>query len=317
MRDSSVMLYVRGKCKLMHISLSGGGSRGLVHAAFFEHLQTSAEGKALMKKATSFSGVSAGALVATPLAMGVDPKKITRTFEEGGLTSWMHWPRVAMAMLGLRKSVYDGQVLYERLQGMCSAERLRYPLSLGVTTVSDMKQVSLRYTEQCSRDSLFNCAVASAAVPFLFSAREAGDSGLACDGGAIRCTFPVDAIVSAIRAGDEVTLVNAAPWPGFREVIGTRNERIFANAFDVFNEHGMEWLPRELGADTFAYKDGIFKHGNVTFIAPTGAQYAASGGTQAAGDLRYKGHSAFTRRLRQEGIEIANQYVQMKHMHQI
>jgi len=94
-------------------------------------------------------------------------------------------------------------------------------------------------------------------------------------------------------------------------MIGTRNERIFGNAFDVFNEHGMEWIPRELGPG-FRYHDGIFRYGKVTFIAPTGAQYAASGGTKGAGNIFYSTNSAFTRRLRVEGTEIADSYIKKK-----
>ena len=294
----------------MHLSLSGGGARGLMYAAFFERLNETPLGRKVLEDIGSISGVSAGALVATPLAMRVDPAEIAAEMESGGLYSWMHWPRALLTALGVWSSMYDGESMYSRLEAMTKGRHLKMPISLGVTT-SGMKQKSLLYTPSNSVPSVLNCAVASAAVPVLFSQRNVAPLGMACDGGAVKCTFPVDAILTAIRAGNEVTLFNAAPWPGFREVIGTRNERIFGNAFDVFNEHGMEWLPRELGPG-FRYHDGIFRYGKVTFVAPTGAQYAASGGTKGAGNVFYTANSDFTMRLRAEGMEIADSFIRKK-----
>lgn len=294
----------------MHLSLSGGGARGIVYAAFFERLNETPLGREVLDKVDSLSGVSAGALVATPLAMRVDPAAIAAEMESGGLSSWMHWPRALLTTLGVWSAMYDGNTMYSRLHAMTKGKRLEVPVSLGVTT-ANMQQKSLLYTASNSIPSVLNCAVASASVPLLFSQRNVTPLGMACDGGATRCTFPVDAILSAMRAGKQVMLFNAAPWPGFREIRGTRNQRIFDNAFDVFNEHGMEWLPKELGPG-FQYHDGIFRHGNVTFVAPTGAQYEASGGTKSAGNIFYAANSDFTRRLRAEGTEIADRFIRKK-----
>jgi hypothetical protein len=281
-----------------------------MYAAFFERLNMTPLGRKMLEGVDSFSAVSAGALVGTPLAMGVDPAEIADDMESGGLRSWLHWPRALLTAVGVWKGMYDGQSMYNRLQSMTKGKRLEAPISIGVTT-SDMEQKSLQYTARNTVSSVLNCAVASASVPGLFTGRQVTPVGMTCDGGATKCTFPVDAILSAIRAGKQVVLFNCAPWAGFREIIGTRNERIFGNAFDVFNEHGMEWLPRELGPG-FRYHDGIFRYGKVTFVAPTGAQYAASGGNKGAGNVFYSGNSAFTRRLRAEGTEIADSYIKKK-----
>ena len=300
----------------MHLSLSGGGARALVYASFFQRLNDTYQGRKLLQNMTSISGVSAGALVATPLAMGVDPARIAEAMEEGGLSDWLHWPRALLTVMGLTTSMYDGSVLYNRMASLCKGRRVVTPVSLGVTS-SDLQQRSLRFSRKNSTPIIMNCAVASASVPGVFRSREVHPVGKVFDGGAAKCTFPVNAVLSAMRTGEEVVIFNCAPWPGFRETLtGTRNENLFGNALDVFNEHGMEWLPKELGPG-FQYKDGIFRYKKVTFIAPTGAQYAESGGNKAAGNIFYTKNSPFTNRLKEEGRQIADLFVKKKMMRHI
>jgi hypothetical protein len=59
----------------------------------------------------------------------------------------------------------------------------------------------------------------------------------------------------------------------------------------------------------FEYQDGVFRHDNVTFIAPTGDQYRVSGGYDASGHIRYRRNSKLVRDMIQEGREIAQEYM--------
>lgn len=292
----------------MHLSLSGGGARAMVFASFFQELDSTYRGRLLLQNASSLSGVSAGALVATPLAMGVAPKRIFDMMAEGGLSDWLHWPRAVFTALGFTTGMYDGSILYNRLDSVCKGKRALKPVSIGVTS-ANLQQKSLRFSAKNNTPSILNCAVASASVPGVFRARDVSPVGKVFDGGAAKCTFPVNAILTAMRANQEVVLFNSAPWPGFRQVsTGTRNRKLFENAFDVFNEHGLEWIPRELGPG-FQYKDGIFRYKKITFIAPTGSQYEKSDGNRGAGNLFYTKNSSFVKRLQEEGREIARSYV--------
>lgn len=289
----------------MHLSLAGGGARALVYASFFERLNETVEGRQLLLRTTSMSGVSAGAIIAAPLAMGVDPKRVCDAVAQGGLSDWLHWPRALLTVLGIKQSMYDGSVIYNRLYNVCKGKSVLKPISLAVTS-DKLEQTSLRFTSKNSLASVLNCAVASASVPGLFSSREVQPVGKVFDGGAAKCTFAVDAILSAMRANTDIVLINCAPWPGFREpLLGTRNENLFSNVYDIYYEHNMEWLPKELGPN-FRYKDGIFQYKKVTFVAPTKAQYAKSGGNKAAGDIFYTSNSSFTRKLQTEGRNMAD-----------
>jgi predicted acylesterase/phospholipase RssA len=290
----------------MHLSMSGGGTRALVYAAFFDRLDESKAGRAVLLSTTSISGVSAGALVGTPLAMRVPPAKIVEEMESGGLSDWLHIPRALAMMAGFTDYMYTGDKVYERMEHLCSGHELHIPITIGVTT-SNMEQKCLKYT---SRAGIINCTTASASVPGLFAPRKVRPVGLACDGGAVRSTFAVDAVLTALEAGDRVTLINSSPWPGFEQSIGTQNQRILIHALFAVRTHGMEWIQKEMGPG-FRYQDGTFQYGRVTFVAPTGKQFAESGGAKTAGNMFFKGHSDHTRRLKAEGREIADRYVDL------
>ena len=291
----------------MHVSLSGGGARALVFASFFERMHETEEGRRMLESIQSISGVSAGALVGAPLAMGVHPTTIRTAMEQGGLRDWMYYPRLAATALGWRDYMYDGSKVYNRMFDICKSRSLRIPLSMSVTDML-MRQKSLRYDGNASTHNIVNCAVASAAVPGVFPSRYVNPVGMVYDGGVSGCNFAAESIRTALHQNQKILLFNAAPWPGFRQLIGGSKQRILSTAIDQINTHGIEWLAKSLGPG-FRYADGIFQHGNITFVAPTGIQYAASGGAKGAGNIFYSRYSPLTKRFKAEGIEIANEYM--------
>ena len=291
----------------MHVSLSGGGARALVFASFFERMHDTEEGRRILESIQSISGVSAGALVGAPLAMGVHPTTIRAAMEQGGFRDWLYYPRLAATALGWRDHMYDGSKMYNRMFEICKSRSPRIPLSLGVTDRL-MQQKSLRYDTNASAHNVVNCAVASAAVPGVFPSRYVSPVGMVYDGGVTGCNFAKDSIRAALQDNQDVLIFNAAPWPGFRHPIGGKTQRVISNTIDQLNTHGIEWLVKDLGPG-FRYADGIFKHGNITFVAPTGIQYAESGGAKGAGNIFYSRYSPLVSRFHEEGVEIANDYM--------
>lgn len=291
----------------MHISISGGGARGISAAAFFERLEASAEGRRWLESCTHWSGVSAGALVATPLAMGISAKVLKEHVDNSGWNSRWYYPKALATLIGWRDAMYDGQQMYHELVKTCKDRQLRAPLSIAVTD-QHMQQKSLTYTCLNSIHSIANCAVASASVPGVFAARRVAPlNGLCLDGGAVRSTFNVDAIIASIRSGANVTLIHLAPWPQNPTIESTapRRSRLFDAVFNTWNNHGLEFIQRELGR-SFQFQDGVFQFQNVLFIAPTSAQFVKSGGRARSGQLWYKPRSRTVEQLTQEGHHTAD-----------
>lgn len=291
----------------MHVSLSGGGARGLVYAAFFERVQQRLEGKNILDQVKSFSGVSAGALVATPLAMGVPAGQIFKETQNSGVSSRFWFARAIATLWGWRKGLYSTDHMYNHLCTLCTNRKLKRPISIAVTD-NTMSQKCLLYKIGTHANVVSNCAAASAAVPAVFAPRHVSPLGLVIDGGAVKSTFPVDAVTTAIRSGENVMLFYSGPWPAYRIEYGSMKKRYLTKVMDKFNEHGLEWIQAEMGTG-FKFKDGIFKYRNVTFVAPTGAQYRQSNGTEGSSNIFYKPDSKFTKLLRSEGYQIADDYI--------
>ena len=296
--------------KVMHLSLSGGGARGMVFASFFAELEKSPEGQKVLKSFTSMSGVSAGALVAAPLSCRIKPSHILRETENSGLTKTFYWVRALGMFLGLKKSMYSTDHLCMHLNNVIGSQVTQIPLCIAVTEEKTVTQKCLAFDKGSSSTSVVNCAAASAAVPAFFESRFVRPVGKCCDGG-LNCSFPVNTLLREIRSGNNVVMFNSAPWPGYRIPTGSSRQQIVANWVDQLNTHALEWLKKELGPQ-FKYKDGIFRYKNVIFIAPTGSQYKASHGAKGAGEVFYKHQSKLANRFIEEGKQIAHTFLQMK-----
>lgn len=291
----------------MHFSISGGGARGILFAAFFDELDR--QDKALRRSIRSMSGSSAGALVAVPIAMGVDSSKVLKATAKAGRSTFMRFPRALAVYMKWWDAMYSGDQIESNLMTVCRGKRLLLPVTLSVTDAITLRQENLTWNDKSATSAVVNCAVASAAVPGLFEERNV-DGRMYYDGGAVVCTFPKHILVKKIRSGEEVVMLNSAPWPGYRISQGGPKQRILTAALDTFNTHGLEWIGQVLG-DQFRYKDGCFRYKNVTFLAPTGEQYLASGGTASAGNIYYSENSDFVRKLVEEGRAIANSFIRL------
>ena len=294
----------------MHVSLSGGGSRALVFAAFFDTLSKSPDGRKFLAQITSYSGVSAGALIVTPLCCGVPTHTILKETKQSGLSKTFYYFRLIGTLIGVKESLYRTDHLYQHMCKICQGKTLQKPVSLAVTNLN-MQQKCVQFSKKSTYNTVANCAAASAAVPGLFEKRYVTPIGKCFDGGAVRCTFAVDTLLHHIRSGKPVLMFNSAPWPGFRVDVGGFREKLVAHTFDNLNTHGLEWLPKELGPG-FRYQDGIFKFKNVTFVAPTSKQYQDSHGTASAGNIFFSENCNFTQRLTREGELIAESFLKLK-----
>ena len=292
-------------CSLMHFSISGGGARGILFAAFFDELDR--QNEALRKGIRSMSGSSAGALVAVPIAMGVDSSIILKTTIKAGRSTLMRLPRALEVYMKWWDAMYSGDQIQNYLMSVCRGKRVLLPVTLSVTDAITLRQENFTWDGRHAASAVVNCAVASAAVPGLFEERNV-NGRMYYDGGAVVCTFPKHILVKKITSGEEVIMLNSTPWPGYRISQGGPKQRILTAAIDTFNTHGLEWISQVLGKQ-FKYKDGCFRYKNVTFLAPTGEQYLASGGTASAGNIYYSENSDFVRQLVKEGRAIANSFI--------
>jgi len=291
----------------MHISLSGGGSRALVYAAFFDELASTPAGQHVLKEVDSFSGVSAGAIVSAPLAMGVSASSILDILNQSQLSGWSYYPRMLAVALKLKRNMYSGDELMKPLMQLCGRRRLQVPFTAAVTT-PQIRQECVSYTKMHSTKAVLDAAVASASVPFIFAPRPIGGLGLCMDGGLSGCNFPQETTMQAVRSGKPVMLFNSHPWPGFRQTLRKDRKELLLVQLSLLQEHALEPLEEHFGND-FAYQDGIFRHNNVTFIAPTGDQYRVSGGYAASGHIRFARNSKLALDMIQEGREIAQEYM--------
>jgi predicted acylesterase/phospholipase RssA len=292
----------------MHLSFGGGGARAIVYASFLQRLGEKPSGQHALRNVKSVSGVSAGAMVGSAFAMGIKPSAIldamTHSVFEG---SWSYYPRMAATAMRLRANMYDSTVLSDRLHAMCDGGTLLVPFTAGVTP-HQYRQTCVSYHAGASASSVVPAVTASAAVPFVIAPVVLQGLGACMDGGAVRYVLPMDELRAQVRSGKPVMIVSSGPWPGFRgSTEGTRKELLFRLLTEL-NTHGMEDLEQDLGPG-FNYHDGVFRFKNVTFVAPTGAVYAANGGYDASAKLRYRHNSDHVRRLKQEGRDIADEYM--------
>ena len=290
----------------MHISIGGGGARYLTYAAFFTRLSEKGE----RIPATSYAGVSAGAMVGSCLAFGAAPRDILQCLNQDQLQTWTHYPRMVAVACRMMPNMYSSTVLSTPLEKFLSGKRLHVPFTAGVMDDS-LAQQCVTYTRGSSVSDVIPAVAASAAVPFVISPVQVKGYGPCIDGGSTVCRHPKSSLLAHVASGKDVLILSSGPWPGFRQrrpsMIKNRKE-ILLRQFSALDEHGLEPVVRLLG-EGFRYRDGIFRYKNVTFVAPTGDQYVRSGGYDTSAQLRYKRNSPMVRTLIREGIEMADMYM--------
>lgn len=293
----------------MHLSFGGGGSRAIVYASFLHRMSETPSGQQVLRDITSISGVSAGAMVGSVFAMGIEPRVILKEMQHSVFEgSWSYYPRMLLTAMRLRANMYESTILSGRLHALCDGLILRMPLTVGVTPPT-YDQACLTYSAGTTGLSVVPAVTASAAVPFVIAPVVLDGLGACMDGGADRFAFPMKELRVRVRSGHPVILMSSGPWPGFRQnVHNTRKELLFRQLTNLA-EHSLEGLAKDLGPG-FEYHDGVFRFKNVTFLAPKGAVYAANGGYSTSGNVRYAHDSDHVKRLSNEGRNIANEYLE-------
>ena len=292
----------------MHLSFGGGGARAIVYASFLQRLGEKPSGQHVIRNVKSVSGVSAGAMVGSAFAMGIPPSVILDEMTHSAIVGgWSYYPRMAATALRLRANMYDSTVLSDRLHAICDGRTLLVPFTAGVTP-QQYDQTCVSYRAGASASSVIPAVTASAAVPFVIAPVELAGLGPCMDGGAVRYVLPIDELRAQVQSGKPVMIVSSGPWPGFRESMPDTRKELLFRLITELNTHGMEDLEKDLGPG-FKYHDGVFRFKNVTFVAPTGAVYAANGGYDASAKLRYRPNSDHVRRLIAEGRGIADEYM--------
>lgn len=290
----------------MHISIGGGGSRAMTYAAFFTRLAEKGESI----QATSYAGVSAGAMVGSCLAFGAAPRDILECLNQDTLQTWTHYPRMVAVACRLMPNMYSSTVISTPMEKLLSGKHLQVPFTAGVMDES-LTQQCVTYTLGNRVSAVIPAVVASAAVPFVFSPVSVKGYGLCIDGGSTVCRHPKSSLLAHVASGKDVLILSSGPWPGFRQrrpsMMKNRKE-ILLRQFSALDEHGLEPVVRLLG-DGFRYRDGIFRYKNVTFVAPTGDQYVRSGGYDASAHIRFKRNSPMVHKLIREGNELADMYM--------
>ena len=310
-----------------HISLASGGACLAVHAGFWHELERYARGQHFKNRVGSYSGSSAGAVIGTLQALHVPASVIVDDIRQGGGLQG-HFPRLrALAVyLGLRKSMYDGNVYLNRLQKLCNKTKTRrppLPMTVALTDVN-MKQRCLTFVK---KEGLLNATVASASIPYLLNARHVAPIGMCVDGSLTRASFPTDIVIKHLRTqrSGSIVLINCMPWPTYRAHQHAINVKSMALTWDnVLKSHNLEPIIR-MFSPPLQFQDGVFsvqvgrrngqlvrsRNGalHVTFVAPTQAQFQQFGGMASVSNLSWKAGDSAIESMIQTGRFMARQFL--------
>ena len=308
------------------MSMSSGGAYLGMHAGFWRQLERTQGGRRFRYSVTSYSGSSAGALVAAPLSRGVPAEYVIKDVHSGGLGG--HQILRALAVFfRLRNSMYNGPFYQQRWERLCAKKPTypRVPVHIAVTN-KHLQQRCLTLGTFATDRRVVTAAVASASIPYVMPAVQVVPEGACVDGSVSRASFPEQTVVNVLHKGQgTLLLLSCVPWPGFRHNNVKRSfmKRLKNLYFDSLYDHGMETLTRDI--QQFKYQDGIFdirvdnssgtpqlsETGNlhVIFVAPTAAQYNKCGGNSSIAKLNYKASSNFIVNMSEQGKQMANEFI--------
>ncbi len=162
------------------LTLSGGGARGAAHVGVL---------RALLEHdvvPTHLVGVSAGAIVATLYAAGLEPDAMMTAVAE---TSLVKLVRFGIPTTGLTKLDYLRERVLEVVPSNSFAS-LRRPLHIGITNLN-AGQLELR-----NDGDLADILAASCSIPFVF--KPVLVNGSHCVDGGVICNMPVTPLLSEV-----------------------------------------------------------------------------------------------------------------------
>lgn len=173
------------------ISFSGGGARGAAHVGVL---------RALLENdivPNRIVGVSAGAIVGTLYAAGLNPDEM---MDAVAATSIVKLVRFGIPTTGLTKLDYLQERILEVIPDN-SFNYLRYPLTIGITNLNSGKQ------ELLNRGSLADILAASCSIPFVF--KPVLIDGSHCVDGGVTCNMPVSPL---LKNSDFIIGSNLMPY---------------------------------------------------------------------------------------------------------
>ncbi|NJC24999.1 patatin-like phospholipase family protein [Neolewinella antarctica] len=160
------------------LTLSGGGARGAAHVGVL---------RALLENdivPNRIVGVSAGAIVGTLYAAGLDPDEMMKAV---AATSLVKLVRFGIPTTGLTKLDYLAERILEVLPND-SFDDLRFPLHIGITNLNS-GQLELR-----NSGSISDILAASCSIPFVF--KPVLVDGNHCVDGGVICNMPVTPLLN-------------------------------------------------------------------------------------------------------------------------
>ena len=163
--------------KKIGISLSGGGSRGIVHIGILKAFDEAGI------KISMMSGASAGAIVGLFYCSGYSPDNIMEIIRE---TKLIKYVRPAISLQGLLRleSIIE---IFNKYIRHDSFEALKIPLIVSATNVN--KGTNALFSD----GSLIRSVLASCAVPVIFKPIKIGDDSY-IDGGVLN-NLPVEPLI--------------------------------------------------------------------------------------------------------------------------
>ena len=169
------------------LSLTGGGARGIFQAAYIERLSQHFPGP-IYKHFDLICGTSTGALIAAAIAVGVEPKEITRAYRE--LAPKIFNARFAAVLRAGGR--YDPRPLLKAIRGILGDKKLcdaEVDLLITATPLDDFghkvfSTLEGRHTPDCTQTTLADIVAASASAPTYFPpTRPTGSERAYVDGG--------------------------------------------------------------------------------------------------------------------------------------
>ena len=317
----------------LHVSMASGGAYAVLYSSFWSALDSTPSGKMFRQQITQMSGSSAGAIVGCAVANGTPGQEIHSCLLHCGIRDRIYYLRLLMVYLRLKRSLYTTKK-YERILRQLLASTLyqRVPLTVAVTD-ENLTQQCITYSDTAT-NGVVNAVLASAAIPFVFNARNVPPYGMCSDGSLAQHVYPAKTVTNVLQGSSgRLVVINCLPWPGYRRA-APHSKPAFYNMSRILSKvdaqlyaPGMEQTFDFIIQPRLKYEDGIFDiwidntlgsarqvpagHGNlhVVFVAPTTDQFIACGGAMTKSSLYFRPGDKRTVAMEQTGRSMAFEFI--------
>jgi len=236
--------------KSIGISLSGGGSRGIVHIGILKAFDEAGI------KMSMVSGTSAGAIVGLFYCSGYSPDNIMQIIRE---TNLIRYVRPAVSVSGLLK-LESIKAAFRKYIKIDSFSQLQIPLVVSATNL--VKGTNRLFSEGL----LLQSVLASCAVPVIFQPIKIGDE-VFIDGGVLN-NLPIEPIVENcdIAIGSNCNPVSESFQPGNMKSVLERSLLMAINVNAVAKKKLCDFYLEPVGLQNyggfdFSKSDKIFEIG--------------------------------------------------------